>query len=148
MAFLDIDVELLAPRYRAAEQAMALLVRAARLVGPRAGGGRLLVQTFLPHHEVVQAALHADPADWSSRSAPGAGCSACRRSPRWPRVSGAGSDEPSRTSLRAIDGIDVGGSRRPLHGASGHVGMTSAGPHRHPPPQGLPPPHRRRPPRA
>ena len=33
--------------------------RAARLVGPRAGGGRLLVQTFLPRHEVVQAALHA-----------------------------------------------------------------------------------------
>jgi primosomal protein N' (replication factor Y) len=35
VAFLDIDAELLAPRYRAAEQAMALLVRAARLVGPR-----------------------------------------------------------------------------------------------------------------
>ena len=35
VAFLDLDVELLAPRYRAAEQAMALLVRAARLVGSR-----------------------------------------------------------------------------------------------------------------
>lgn len=61
VAFVDFDSELLAPRYRAAEQAMALLVRAARLVGPRATGGRLLVQTALPRHEVVQAALLADP---------------------------------------------------------------------------------------
>jgi primosomal protein N' (replication factor Y) len=61
VTFLDIDAELLAPRYRAAEQAMALLVRAARLLGPRADGGRLLVQTFRPEHEVLQAALLADP---------------------------------------------------------------------------------------
>ncbi len=61
VAFLDFDAELLAPRYRAAEQAMALLVRAARLVGRRADGGRVLVQTSLPRHEVVQAALLADP---------------------------------------------------------------------------------------
>jgi primosomal protein N' (replication factor Y) len=61
VAFLDLDAELLAPRYRTAEQAMALLARAARLVGPRSGGGRLLVQTFLPRHEVLQAVLHADP---------------------------------------------------------------------------------------
>ena len=61
VAFLDLDAELLAPRYRAGEQAMALLARAARLVGGRAGGGRLLVQTFLPRHEVLQAVLLADP---------------------------------------------------------------------------------------
>ena len=61
VAFLDIDTELLAPRYRAAEQAMALLVRGARLAGPRGRGGRLLLQTFLPRHEVAQAALLADP---------------------------------------------------------------------------------------
>jgi primosomal protein N' (replication factor Y) len=61
VAFLDLDAELLAPRYRAGEQAMALLARAARLVGGRGGGGRLLVQTFLPRHEVLQAVLHADP---------------------------------------------------------------------------------------
>ena len=61
VAFLDLDRELLAPRYRAAEQAMALIVRAARLAGPRERGGRLLLQTFLPHHDVVQAALLADP---------------------------------------------------------------------------------------
>jgi primosomal protein N' (replication factor Y) len=62
VAFLDFDQELLAPRYRASEQALALLVRAARLVGGKSGGGRLVVQTHVPRHEVVQAALHGDPA--------------------------------------------------------------------------------------
>lgn len=90
VAYVDFDQELTAPRYRATEQAMALLVRGARLVGGRtsrgngrqAGGGgpsdgnpsgaqpshgqddgpgRLLVQTRLPDHVVLQAALHADP---------------------------------------------------------------------------------------
>jgi primosomal protein N' (replication factor Y) len=61
VAFLDLDTELLAPRYRAGEQALGLLVRAARLVGPRSGGGRLLLQTAVPGHEVVRAALFADP---------------------------------------------------------------------------------------
>jgi primosomal protein N' (replication factor Y) len=68
VAFLDLDQELLAPRYRAAEQAFALVARAARVVaasGAKVGGraaGRLLLQTRSPEHEVVQAALHADPA--------------------------------------------------------------------------------------
>lgn len=62
VALLDIDNELLATRYRAAEQALALLVRAGRVVGPRSGGGRVLVQTCLPRHEVLRAALLADPA--------------------------------------------------------------------------------------
>jgi primosomal protein N' (replication factor Y) (superfamily II helicase) len=67
VAFLDLDQELLAPRYRAAEQALALLARAARVLaasGPgRAGrsAGRLVLQTRQPDHEVVQAAVHADP---------------------------------------------------------------------------------------
>ena len=61
VVFLEFDQELLAPRTRAAEQAMALLVRAARLLGCRADGGRLVVQTRQPDHEVLQAALHADP---------------------------------------------------------------------------------------
>ncbi len=62
VAFLDLDAELLAPRYRAAEQAMALVARAARLLGGKSEGGRLVLQTRLPRHEVVEAALHADPA--------------------------------------------------------------------------------------
>ena len=63
VAFLDFDQELMAPRYRAGEEALALLVRAGRLVGGRgdAGSGRLLVQTRLPDHEVLDAARHADP---------------------------------------------------------------------------------------
>ena len=61
VVFLDFDAELLAPRFRAGEQALWLLVRAARLVGPRAAGGRLLVQTRLPRHEVIEAAVRADP---------------------------------------------------------------------------------------
>jgi primosomal protein N' (replication factor Y) len=69
VAFLDFDQELLAPRYRAAEEALALMVRAGRLVGGRRGTGRLLVQTRLPGHEVVQAALLADPARASAAEA-------------------------------------------------------------------------------
>ena len=59
--FLDLDQELLAPRQRASEQAMALLARAARLLGARADGGRLVLQTRQPEHEVVQAVVRADP---------------------------------------------------------------------------------------
>jgi primosomal protein N' (replication factor Y) (superfamily II helicase) len=62
VVFLDLDQELLAPRFRAAEQSMALIAAAARLVGPRSGGGRIALQTRLPDHHVVTAALHGDPA--------------------------------------------------------------------------------------
>lgn len=61
VAFLDFDQELLAPRYRAAESALGLLARAARIVGGRGDGGRVMVQTRLPGHEVIDAAVHADP---------------------------------------------------------------------------------------
>jgi primosomal protein N' (replication factor Y) len=61
VVFLDLDQELLAPRQRAAEQAIALLARAARLLGPRSDGGRLILQTRQPDHEVVQAVIRADP---------------------------------------------------------------------------------------
>ncbi|MBV8161503.1 MAG: hypothetical protein JO265_11320 [Acidimicrobiia bacterium] len=61
VAFLDFDQELLAPRYRAGEQALALLARGARVVGGRRDGGRLLVQTRMPGHEVLDAVVHADP---------------------------------------------------------------------------------------
>lgn len=61
VAFLDMDQELLAPRFRAGEHALSLLARAARLVGGRGRRGRVLVQTRLPGHEVLDAALHADP---------------------------------------------------------------------------------------
>jgi primosomal protein N' (replication factor Y) len=62
VAFLDFDQELLAPRYRAAEQALWLLVRAARRVGPRAGRGVVLIQTRFPDDPVVRSARGGDPA--------------------------------------------------------------------------------------
>ena len=61
VVFLDFDQELLAPRQRASEQALALLARGARLAGGRRDGGRLVVQTRQPDHPVVQAAVRADP---------------------------------------------------------------------------------------
>ena len=61
VAFLDIDQHLLAARFGAGEETLALLARAARLVGAAGRRGRLLVQTRIPGHEVLQAAVHADP---------------------------------------------------------------------------------------
>jgi len=65
VVFLDLDHELLAPRYRATASAMAMLALAARVVGGRARNGRLVVQTRQPHHPVIEAVLHAEPARWS-----------------------------------------------------------------------------------
>jgi primosomal protein N' (replication factor Y) (superfamily II helicase) len=68
VCFLDFDQELVAPRYRAHEEALALLARASRLVGGRdvEGGGEatggVFVQTRLPSHEVIVAAVNGDPA--------------------------------------------------------------------------------------
>ncbi len=67
VVFLDFDQELLAPRYRAAEEALTLLIRAARLVGDRNGDGQIVVQTRLPQHETIQAALHGDPERLAAR---------------------------------------------------------------------------------
>ena len=61
VAFLDADQELLAPRVHASEQALWLMVRAARLVGVRSGPGRILVQTRVPDHEVIEAVRRGDP---------------------------------------------------------------------------------------
>lgn len=61
VAFVDFDQELLARRARAGEQALALLALGSRLVGGRRRGGRVLVQTRLPAHEAILAALGADP---------------------------------------------------------------------------------------
>jgi primosomal protein N' (replication factor Y) len=60
-AFLDVDQELFAHRVRANQQAATLVARAARVVGARARGGRMLLQTHHPDHPVLEWALHADP---------------------------------------------------------------------------------------
>ena len=61
VAFLDVDQHLLAPRFGAGEAALALVARASRVAGARSGGGRVLVQTRVPGHEALAAAVHADP---------------------------------------------------------------------------------------
>ncbi|MFZ4431703.1 MAG: hypothetical protein ACOYOQ_00750 [Microthrixaceae bacterium] len=75
VAFLEFDAELLAPRYRAAEQALALVVAAGRLTGGRGRSlGSVLLQTRAPEHPVVRASVRADPdelaeAEWDRRVA-------------------------------------------------------------------------------
>ena len=112
VAFLDFDREVLAPRYRAAEQAMALLVRAARLVGSRDRGGRILVQTFLPHHPVVQAALLADPGRIVDEEREHRRTLGLPPYGAYAEISGPGSDQ-FVASLPAEDGVMVvGGDER------------------------------------
>ncbi len=110
VAFLDLDAELLAPRYRAAEQALALIARAARLTGARAPGdegGRLVLQTRMPEHRVVRAALLADPAGFAE--AEGAIRNAAQLPPAAALavISGAGAPELA-TSLREVEARVVG----------------------------------------
>ena len=136
VAYLELDQELLAPRARAAEQALWLLVRAARLLGPPGGdGGVLLLQTRLPDHEVVQAASAASPmlvadAERARRRAlgfppfgglaelSGAAGRSGPRATRWPRrragrstVLGPGRRDGTRALVRAPD------RRRPVRRA-------------------------------
>jgi primosomal protein N' (replication factor Y) len=108
VAFLDFDRELLAPRYRAGEQAMALLTKAARLLGPRQRGGRLMIQTFTPRHEVIQAALLADPARLVDGERQRRELLGLPPSRALARISGPGSDEVAE-QLRRDKAISVGG---------------------------------------
>jgi Primosomal protein N'' (replication factor Y) - superfamily II helicase len=61
VAFLDLDQELFAHRVRAVQQAAGLVARAARGVGNRSRGGRLLLQTRTPDHDVVAFAVSGNP---------------------------------------------------------------------------------------
>jgi len=65
VVFLDVDLHLLAPRLSATEDTLALLVRAARLVGARGTAqpwARVQVQTRVPDHPVLQAVSLGEPA--------------------------------------------------------------------------------------
>lgn len=59
VAFLEFDQELHAQRYRANDEALALLCLASRIVGGRRG--RVVVQTTSPEHAVVEAARQGAP---------------------------------------------------------------------------------------
>jgi primosomal protein N' (replication factor Y) len=74
VVFLDFDQELLAPRFRAGEEALALLALASRLVGGRGiegsdegrRPGRVVIQTRIPDHEVTRAAILGDPGSFAA----------------------------------------------------------------------------------
>jgi primosomal protein N' (replication factor Y) len=64
VAFLDIDLHLLAPRLSATEDTLALFVRAARLVGARGSGApwaRMQAQTRVPDHPLLRAVALGEP---------------------------------------------------------------------------------------
>jgi primosomal protein N' (replication factor Y) len=105
VAFLDFDQELLAPRFRAGEEALALLALAARLVGGRQRHGRVLIQTRLPHHEVIQAALLADPGRLAGREAE------IRRGLRLPPHAAVAlvSGQSAPAFVAALGGVEVAG---------------------------------------
>ena len=85
---------------------MALLARAARLVGPRARGGRILVQTFLPQHVVLQAAVRADPGRVADDERDRRQALGLPPFGAYAEISGTGSDE-FVASLREVDGVMV-----------------------------------------
>jgi primosomal protein N' (replication factor Y) len=53
VVFLDVDSELLAPRYRANELVTTLIVHAARLVGRSESEGRIYLQTHTPDNALL-----------------------------------------------------------------------------------------------
>jgi primosomal protein N' (replication factor Y) len=129
VAFLDFDQELLAPRYRAGEQALAMLARAARLVGGRhvgagEGGGRIVVQTRLPGHEVLDAAVHADPSRFTVVE------SARRAALRLPPETALAvvSGEAAPAFVEALQGVEIVGPAdgRWLLRASDHAALADA----------------------
>ena len=54
------DAGLSVPDFRAAERTFHLLQDAAAQAEPRSAGGRLIIQTYLPSHHVVEAVAHQD----------------------------------------------------------------------------------------
>jgi primosomal protein N' (replication factor Y) (superfamily II helicase) len=113
--WLDFDQELGANRLRGAEQALALLGRSGRLVGPRSAGiagypRRVVVQTRLPDHLVLQAAAAGDPELFSAAEIE------TRRRLRLPPfsalalLSGEEADEVA-SSFRSDGRLEVGESR-------------------------------------
>lgn len=57
VVFADIDRDLFAPRITAVREVLALIMRAARIVG---GGGRVIIQTRSPEHPLFQALTNSD----------------------------------------------------------------------------------------
>ncbi len=110
----------------AAEQALWLLARAARLVGGRRGGGRVLVQTRVPDHEVLVAAATGDVAPLLDAEA------ARRRALGFPPFGGlaelSGDETAVAAACAALRDVDVTGDRPGLQvlGPSGGRALVQA----------------------
>jgi primosomal protein N' (replication factor Y) (superfamily II helicase) len=64
--FLDIDQEISAPRYRASEISLTLVIHAARLVARSGSQGLVLVQTFLADHALLRGLSSHDLSEFIS----------------------------------------------------------------------------------
>ena len=134
VAFLDFDQELLAPRYRAGEEALALLARASRLVGGRQRDGKVLVQTRVPGHPVIEAALLADPGRLAASEEAVRKALRLPRSPLW-QCCPARVPASWPTALEKLDvakvtrrGANSGGAGRAERGGRGPLGRASLRP--------------------
>ena len=66
VVFLDIDQEISAPRYRASEISLTLVIHAARLVARSSSRGLVLVQTFLADHALLRGLASHDLDEFTS----------------------------------------------------------------------------------
>jgi primosomal protein N' (replication factor Y) len=106
VAYLDLDQELLAPRYRAAAQAHWLLTRGAQLLAGRPRHETLLLlQTRIPDHVVVQAMVRGEPAAVAEAEID------YRRTLAYPPFGAlaelAGAAEPLTTTIEALRALDL-----------------------------------------
>ncbi len=100
---LDIDGELLAPRMRAADAVVALVVRCARLVGP---AGRVVLVTRQPEHPVLRALSMADGSRLSALLSESLGALGYAPPAAIARVSGTGAPAIAEAlSLSARGGV-------------------------------------------
>ncbi len=110
VVFPDFDYELLAPRYRAGEQALALLALGSRLVGGRRRQGRMVIRTRLPDHEVLAAAIHADPGRLAAVDEPRRALFRLPPTTALALVSGDGAADFVARLQASDNGVEVGGS--------------------------------------
>ncbi len=121
VAYLDLDQELLAPRYRAATQAHWLITRGAQLLAARPRVETLLlVQTRVPEHAVVRAIARADPQLVAGTETDS------RRTLAYPPFGAlaecSGGDDALATTVDALRAPDAAGQGVQVFGpADGHV---------------------------
>jgi primosomal protein N' (replication factor Y) len=106
VAYLDLDQELLAPRYRALSQAHWLVTRGAQVLAARPRDETmLLLQTRMPDHVVVQSVVNATPDDVVAAE------HEYRETLGYPPFGALaelrGDDEPLDATLEALGALDI-----------------------------------------